>query len=455
MGFRFDGLEEHGARRADIINRLQEQAASNQDGQGLLLFDRLCRIVREGSANGAKWTRASLRAKLHGAVRLKVSPYLADDINRLNAYSLEALNVVSEKVDDFHVERPELQANVANRLELHRVVTIGGLPGCGKSAVLKRFAQQASANGPILFLKNDRLTGTGWTQFAASLGLSVTDAASLLAEIGTAGTPVLFIDGIDRVRPDQQGVVIDLVNAIHGNPDLSHWKVLVSSRDQGLEAFRAWFPPSMYANTGIGDVIVHPFSDDEAELLAQSKPNLRKLLFGSPTVRDIARRPFFAAVLARSIPEGTEPQTEVDLIAAWWSRAGHDAVADSIPQRQRALIDIAEKGVRNLGKGIPARDLRDATIEQIAALKTDHIIRDERGGASVAFTHDILFEWSFFRLLIDLGDDWTKALEAAGEPPLLGRVVGLMAQEALVAVGATDTVRLPVRICGGNGNASG
>jgi hypothetical protein len=170
VAFRFDGLEENGARRADVINRLQEQVASNEDGQDLLLFDRLCRIVREGSAQGAKWTRDSLVAKLRGAVRLKVTPHLVDDINRLNAYSLEALNVVSEKVDDFHVERAELQANVAQQLELHRVITIGGLPGCGKSAVLMRFAQQATANGPILFLKNDRLAGAGWTQFAASLG---------------------------------------------------------------------------------------------------------------------------------------------------------------------------------------------------------------------------------------------------------------------------------------------
>ena len=119
------------------------------------------------------------------------------------------------------------------------------------------------------------------------------------------------------------------------------------------------------------------------------------------------------------------------MIAAWWARAGHDAVADTIPQRQRALIEIAEKGVRNLGKGIPARELRDSTIEQIATLKADQVIRDERGGSSFAFTHDIFFEWAFFRLLIDLGDEWTKALEAAGEPPLLGRVVGLMAQEAI------------------------
>jgi ATPase family associated with various cellular activities (AAA) len=424
-------LEEGGVLRTEVVNRLQEIIAVNEDGQDVLLFDRLCRIAREGSGKATKWTRASLLAQLRGAVRLKVIPYLGDDINRLNAYSLEVLNVVSEKVDDFHVEREGLQQDVAKQLDQHKVVSIGGLPGCGKSAVLKRFAQKASTAGPILSLKNDRITGSGWSTFAASLGLSNADAVQLLLEIGSAGTPILFLDGIDRIRPDQQGVIVDLVNAIQREPNLSNWKVLVSSRDQGLEAFRAWFPPAMYANTGIGDVIVSPFSDEEAEQLAQSKPHLRKLLFGNAAVREIARRPFFAAVLARSIPEGTEPQTEVDLISAWWARAGHDAIADTIPQRQRALIDIAEKGVRNLGRGIPARDLKDSTIEQFAALKADQIVRDERGGASLAFTHDIFFEWAFFRLLIDLGDEWTKALQAAGEPPLLGRIVGLMAQEAL------------------------
>jgi hypothetical protein len=342
---------------------------------------------------------------------------------------------VSEKVDDFHVEREGIQQDVGKQLDHHKVVSIGGLPGCGKSAVLKRFGQKASTAGPILALKNDRITGTGWSTFTASLGVSNTDAVQLLLEIGSTGTPILFIDGIDRIRPDQQGVIVDLVNAMQREPNLSNWNVLVSSRDQGLEAFRAWFPPAMYAKTGIGDVIVRPFSDEEAEQLAQSKPHLRKLLFGNAAVRDIARRPFFAAVLARSVPEGTEPQTEVDLISAWWARAGHDAVADTIPQRQRALIDIAEKGVRNLGRSIPARELKDSTIEQIAALKADQIIRDERGGSSFAFTHDIFFEWAFFRLLIDLGDDWTKALKAAGEPPLLGRVVGLMAQEAITDSG--------------------
>ncbi|MCW2319155.1 hypothetical protein M2322_004724 [Rhodoblastus acidophilus] len=430
------GLEDGGALRAEIVNSLQELVADNVDGQDFLLFDRLCRIARAGAANAAKWTRLSLLAQLHGSVRLKVAPNFSHDIDRLNAASIDALNDVSETVDDFHVARDGLQAEVAQMLHKHRVVSIGGLPGCGKSAVLKRFAANAAKSGPIFFLKNDRLQGTSWTTFATALGLRHSHAPDLLAEIGASGTPILFIDGIDRIRPDQQHIITDLIRAIESDPSLQSWKVLASSRDQGLEAYRAWFPRSFYSEEGMGSVSVKEFSEDEAELLAKSKPHLRRLLCSpSPAVEQIARRPFFASVLAKALPQEAEPQTEVDLIDAWWLRAGHDAMPESVPQRQRALIDLAEQSVRNLGNGISVRYLKPETVEHLVALQADHILRMERGGAIVSFSHDIFFEWAFFRLLVDLGDQWPSALAAAGEPPLLGRVVGLLAQDALTETG--------------------
>lgn len=315
VAFRFDGLEEDGVLRADIINRLQELVAVNEDGQDLLLFDRLCRIAREGSGKATKWTRASLLSQLRGSVRLKVAPNFSDDIARLNAASLEALNDVAEVVDEFHVPRAALQNKVRQQVEKYKVVSIGGLPGCGKSVVLKHVASEAAAHGPILFLKSDRLLGTGWTGFAAALGLRHQNASDLLAEIGSTGTPILFIDGIDRIRPDQQHIITDLIHAIDSDPALQHWKVLASSRDQGLEAYRAWFPPKFYAATGMGDVSVKGFSEEEAELLATAKPNLRKLLFSaSAPVQEIARRPFFASILAKALPAGADPQSCIEYV---------------------------------------------------------------------------------------------------------------------------------------------
>ena len=236
--------------------------------------------------------------------------------------------------------------------------------------------------------------------------------------------------------PTNRGIITDILRAIQTNEHLSSWKVLASSRDQGLEAYRAWFPGTFYRDTGIGDVSIELFSDSEAESLAKEKPNLRRLLWGPTPVREIARRPFFAAVLVRSFSDkDTTPRTEVDLIDAWWARGGYDAPEDAVPLRQRALLDLAEKGVRTLGKEIAAQGLNDSTFMQIATLKDDCVIRQHEGGVFYSFTHDIFFEWVFFRLLIERRSDWQRCLTEAGEPPLLGRVVGLLAQHAISSPG--------------------
>lgn len=433
---RIDGLGPQGVTRTDLTNRLQALVASNEDGQSTLLFDRLCTLVRQGAGTARKWTRESLLSQLRGVVRLNVAPNFSEDIKLLQEFSTSGLNAISDDIDGVRIERPQTEQQIRERLESAKLLNISGLPGCGKSAVLKRLAAADAKNGPILFLKSDLLEGKTWLTFAGALGLKHRSAVSLLAEIGATGTSILFIDGIDRIRPDHRGIISDIVKAIEENEALANWKVLATSRDQGLEAYRTWFPASFYRGTQISDVSVSAFTDEEAAILAEKVPALSRLLFGTSAVAEIARRPFFASVLAETFADETvTPQTEVDLINAWWARAGHDAFEETVPQRQRALIDLAESGVENLGKGVPVRKLKDATIAQIAALKTDRIFRTEDSGASYSFSHDIFFEWAFFRLLIELGNDWPRGLEAAGEPPLLGRVVGLLAQSALSTKG--------------------
>lgn len=429
---RFDGLGPQGVTRTDLTNRLQELVASNEDGQATPLFDRLCTLVRQGAGTARKWTRESLLVQLRGVVRLKVAPNYADDIKLLQVFSASGLEAIADDINGVRVERPQIEQLIRERLVAAKVVNVSGLPGCGKSAMLKRLAAADAKRGPILFLKSDLLEGKTWLTFAASLGLKHRSVSTLLAEIAATGTPILFIDGIDRIRPDHRGIISDIVKAIEQNEELSNWTVLATSRDQGLESYRTWFPASFYRGTQIGDVSVSAFTDKEASILAEKVPTLSRLLFGTPAVAEIARRPFFASVLAETFgDDSVTPQTEVDLIAAWWIRSGHDALEETVPQRQRALIDLAESGVESLGKGVLARKLKDATIVQVAALKTDRIVRTDDDGTSYSFGHDIFFEWVFFRLLIELWPDWPKGLESAGEPPLLGRVVGLLAQSAL------------------------
>ena len=149
---------------------------------------------------------------------------------------------------------------------------------------------------------------------------------------------------------------------IESDPALRHWRVLVTSRDLGLEVLRSWIPASLYAKTGVGNVPVGILDDAEAEDLTSRRTELRSLLFGAAAVREISRRPFFAAVLAdqvaaMSLDTKAPPQTESELIAAWWAAGGYNVPSEAADIRQRAMLDLAEVGAPSLGKGIRGRDL--------------------------------------------------------------------------------------------------
>ena len=84
-----------------------------------------------------------------------------------------------------------------------------------------------------------------------------------------------------------------MIRTIVESPLLGNWRIVVSLRNTGIEILRNWLGNFLDVLT-VETVEVSSLSDEEAELLSEGKPHLRPLLFGSPQVQEIARRPFFA-----------------------------------------------------------------------------------------------------------------------------------------------------------------
>ena len=189
-------------------------------------------------------------------------------------------------------------------------------------------------------------------------------------------------------------------------------------------------PGDLAQASGISTVNVKPFDDEKALKLARAKPALRPLLFGEDRVREIARRPFFAAVLAGATadPDGGAftPRSETRLMDAWSARGGCLAGPSKITHRQHALRRLAKAGAANLGRRI---GLDDFDINVIEGLERDAILRGTSGGHSVQFVHDMFFEWSFTQLLLSREEAWLEEIRATGEPPALGRAVELLSQK--------------------------
>jgi hypothetical protein len=430
---RFDFLHAGSTDEVAAVVNLQHALVPEFVARAGDLWDLLRQFARDGAGRSAAHTRASLVRALAGW-RFAGTPAFTGDIQTLRDSTRYWLGQQADDIGGTHLARQALRDQLSAQMAAHRLTLIKGLPGTGKTVLLRDLVKELDATGTMLFLTANQLSGRSWPEHAHGIGLAATSIEPLLVEIAATGHATILIDGLDRIAPEQRAIVTDLFGQILTNPVLSDWRVVATARDAGIEPLRNWVPPSLLAGSGVGYVDVENLTDEEARLLADSLPALRPLLTGgNERVQALARRPFFAAVMARGLsraayPSGFAPQSEVDLVEAWWSRGGYDAHAPQALARQRGLIELAQRSAPDLGRNVRIRDLSTATRDVLPALEEDGLVQQVRRGHTAQFSHDIFFEWSFFHLLLDQGDDWIATLTAAGEPPALARVVELLSQ---------------------------
>ena len=426
---RFDLLHEGATDEADAIAKLQRTLHEGDPGRAAELWQRLRMIARDAAGRSGEFSRPSLLSQIGGSFHFSASPALRSAIAQINAESALALAGIACEIDGVEVPRTVLGELGDAQIRAHRFTQIVGLPGTGKSAVLKTLAEARKSAGTVFFLKSDRIVGPRWTAHAQSLGIAAVPIEYLLAEIAATGTAILFIDGIDRIEYEHRGVVLDLVNTILKSPNLHAWRIIATARDNGIEPLRTWLPPELFRDGGVGTVEVKPWDESEAEFLASKKPALRPILFGDARVKEIGRRPFFASVSARksSLESATSVQSEVELLADWWARGGYDSDQARRPHRQRLLVQLAKESATS-SSGLVGIANTSLDLGALHELATDGILTFVRDGHQVQFSHDIFFEWAFVQLLVGRGDQWLTEIRAAGEPPRLGRSVELLSQ---------------------------
>jgi hypothetical protein len=126
-----------------------------------------------------------------------------------------ALDDIKNCVGNVRLMRPRYIAAVHNALDKGHYVEIRGNGGVGKSGVLRHFAEEITAEAPVIVLSPGRTTPGGWQAMRAMLGFDG-DARELLLDLVGSGSRILFIDNLDSFDEKEQLTVIDLVRKSTG-----------------------------------------------------------------------------------------------------------------------------------------------------------------------------------------------------------------------------------------------
>lgn len=426
----FDFLREGATDPPDAIDRIRDCLAPSDATKAPAVWAKVVQLARVSAGKSGQFDRARHVRAISPVGRLRGATSLRRDLDKLTELAKSYVKLIPDDVGGTRLERARTLEELDAKLASGQIIQIRGLPGTGKSVVVRRAVERALDDGSVLFLKAEQLEGTSWISYATSQGLSDAPLERLLVEIAATGTPIFFVDAIDRIATAEQPVIVDVIRTISESPLLDTWRVIVSLRDTGIEVLRNWLGEFLDARK-VETLAVSQLSDEEADALAEAKPHLRPLLFGSAQVQEIVRRPFFAKVLNQSYVADSRaptfaPQSEVDLIENWWRRGGYNETGQGATERQRSLLDLARVRARQLSQPIGLGQLK--SVAHIDGLRSDGIIQDAREGISVRFAHDIFFEWAFFHVLADSGPQWMEAIRACGEPPSLARVVELASQ---------------------------
>ena len=313
---------------------------------------------------------------------------------RLSEAADRALEAIKDQVGGVRLARTELIDQAYTALDCHRTLHIVGSPGVGKSWIMKHLAVRLQPEGGIIVLRNGRIIPGGWLQMARVIGCEVSQD-ELFNELGCGGGATLFIDNIDQI--DDAGdwaTVTDLLSGVARNPG---WRAVVTG---GLDS-TDWKTklPAHVSNAGVATLQTDPISDDETALLSAENQALAIILSNDHPARGIARNLFY---LSRMIELGAEQAaagiaTEIDLARLWWRYGGGRGEDDGRFARLKVLRAMGRQVVDSPNRvAFKNDDLSSLTIAELLRFES---LREDIKGATVAFRHDVLRDWTVGFLL--------------------------------------------------------
>ena len=449
-------LENAGSRDSvHCWNRLRDQLENRDEGQAKLLFNTLTSIVAEYARSAGSIDASTLRAKIPSSITLKEYLNFTSDLTKLREHTDLVLESIHDTIGGkVQLSRNELLDLIGTSIKVKEIVAITGEPMLGKSVLLKLLANRLKSEGEVIALSVERLSGTTIENFLHNIHIQ-NDFQGILFATGTAPLRCILIDGLERVRydEDRRRILNDLIIKVReynksiisrGGHQDNCWKIVFACRAlDAIDVLRHLETQKNLADNSLEWVKVGSLSDDEVTEVVDQLPKLKELasqghlkeILSLPLVLDILTLPDIS-LTSKEIPPIL---TETWLLDWFWKEVvrlgeGLRPGRGNPDAREQLLIRVARQSMGGDNSSVVSDDM---DFEAVSGLILDRLLIREDD--HIRFAQDVYEDWTLTILLNHYNTDIPQFLTEIGEPLRLVRAFRLYASKLLEVKQSPET----------------
>ena len=413
-------------QEGDYVNLCAETTAAGTIEEGARLWSRLLQLASEYRATGGFFDLPKLIQVLRPEFELKDYPDFQNDWSKIEGVTRDNIKNVGVAVGPgtgIHLARVDEISGLSTELETHSVIVISGESGSGKSAAVSRLVTDGARVKEAVWLTAGQLSKTSQAELATALNLSHT-LPEMIA-YSAARASVLVVDGFERFEGEARIRVIELVRAVKEEGFVG-WRVIVTCQPQSVESAR-----DALVAAGVTDIHAIDFEKPTLQEIRDAVgnlPGMAPLLLRedlAPILRNLLALDW---VLKKDVAQRFSPSqpwigaTEIiDSIWDQWTGPTTLSLA-----RDSLLRTLAQHEGERLSGAVHIDSIPATEQPLLGELAREGLV--QVNPPSIQFAHDLMGDWTRYRILKYARDDAPQKINALAHIPRWGRAIRLYAQ---------------------------
>ncbi|HIF9195380.1 TPA: hypothetical protein ACX6PX_000598 [Photobacterium damselae] len=335
-------------------------------------------------------------------------------------------NGISNTINDFHIDRAELIAEISELYKVNDFIFVTGARGVGKSGVVKDFISTKGIDVPVFYLRAEDLDKNHLNDVFTSIGMNST-LSQIEGYFSLLKEKILVIESLEKVLElNYQDAFIDLLQYIKKQVG---WTIIATGRDYAYQqlSFNYLQPSAIQFDS----VNVEGLTADQVSQVSEHIPELTGLI-SNDSLTELLKVPFFIDIAVRAIGNGAQfksGDTEADFRNTVWATViskEADRKLGMPDKRRTTFINIAKQRAKKMLFGIRASEFDS---EVIAKLEEDHLIHRDQKSATISPIHDVLEDWALEEYIeseyVENSHDLVQFLLTIGNEPAISRAFRL------------------------------